>query len=338
MDGVTKNILLKDLVDAQLWQKVQDNFSMIAGTSLRTLNADGSAVTMTSNLPRLCRDIINKCAGSCPSCGSCLPESLGGRNALEGDNTFTCLEGLLQHTLIPLRLPGGAIAGYVVFGPYFLVARKPREHFDAVAARCRYDAEMLWNEVLELRTFSYARVKGIVDLVTLVGEYIITLTSYAASSKQDIHKVMGNVMAQMDKFFESLLEVAAIVSGADCGSLMLLDGNKGELAVRYAFGTDRDMRLAGRVSVGSGISGRAFEKEETLLLDEKTADAALTKHMLRPMLASSMVIPYKVRGTTIGVLNLAAYRSNPVRFNASTVNSVNKLLELASFAFQVPIS
>jgi transcriptional regulator with GAF, ATPase, and Fis domain len=209
---------------------------------------------------------------------------------------------------------------------------------DAVAARCRYDAEMLWNEVLELRTFSYARVKGIVDLVTLVGEYIITLTSYAASSKQDIHKVMGNVMAQMDKFFESLLEVAARVSGADCGSLMLLDGDKGELAVRYAFGADRETRLAGRVRVGSGISGRAFEKEETLLLDEKTADAALTKHMLRPMLASSMVFPYKVRGTTIGVLNLAAYRSNPVRFNASTVNSVNKLLELASFAFQVPIS
>ena len=75
---------------------------------------------------------------------------------------------------------------------------------------------------------------------------------------QALHEVVESVdlTVDADELFERMLEIAVGVTGAEGGSLMLLDGEAQTLRIRVAKGVEPELWPKIRVALGQGISGR----------------------------------------------------------------------------------
>src|SRR5439155_106891 len=75
---------------------------------------------------------------------------------------------------------------------------------------------------------------------------------------QALHEVVDsyNLTVDTDELFVRMLEIAIGVTGAEGGSLMLVDETGGELVVRVAVGVERELWPKIRVPFGDRIAGR----------------------------------------------------------------------------------
>lgn len=139
------------------------------------------------------------------------------------------------------------------------------------------------------------------------------LWGYAASSDdhkvdllQALHEVVESykLTVDTDELFTRMLEIAIGVTGADGGSLMLLDPERRELRVRVAAGLEPELWPKIRVPIGEGIAGRVAAEARSLRLRGR-ADRQ-TFHIVQDRLdvESALCVPIVHEGRVLGVLNL----------------------------------
>ena len=125
---------------------------------------------------------------------------------------------------------------------------------------------------------------------------------------QTLHEVVEsyNLTIDTDELFGQMLEIARSATGADGGSLMLLDSSaqKSVLGIRVAVGIEPELWTKIRVPVGEGIAGRVAADARPLLLRGKADRQAF--HILheRQDIASAISVPLVSQGRVLGVLNL----------------------------------
>ncbi|MEW6325414.1 MAG: GAF domain-containing protein [Nitrospirota bacterium] len=102
-----------------------------------------------------------------------------------------------------------------------------------------------------------------------------------------------------------VLRAALDLIGADCGSIMLLDGTREHLSIVAAQGLDKAVLAQPKRPVTEGIAGWVARRGEPLLLTEEAAKdeeiRALIRHPFEYL--SAMCVPLQVRGQVIGVIN-----------------------------------
>ena len=109
---------------------------------------------------------------------------------------------------------------------------------------------------------------------------------------------------EIERLYELILGVVEEETGADTISLMLLDETTQELCVEAALGLPEELVGAARVKIGERIAGWVLEKEEPLLLTDRSKVApAIRDAMQREELTSALCVPLKIKGRVIGVLN-----------------------------------
>ncbi len=109
---------------------------------------------------------------------------------------------------------------------------------------------------------------------------------------------------QVERLYDLILSVVEQETGANIVSLMLLDETTQDLRVEAALGLPMELVGTARVGIGERIAGWVLEKEEPLLLtDRSKADPAIRSAMQREELTSALCVPLKIRGRVIGVLN-----------------------------------
>lgn len=123
---------------------------------------------------------------------------------------------------------------------------------------------------------------------------------------QALHEVVEsyNLTVETDELFLRMLEIAIGVTGAEGGSVMLLDPERQELRVRVAVGVEPELWPKIRVPVGEGIAGRVVEEARPLRLRGKADGQAF--HILRERLdvESALCVPLVHEARVLGVLNL----------------------------------
>jgi ligand-binding sensor protein len=322
---------LKDLINIKEWQKMQDNIAKIADVGLRTLDYDGTGITLPSQEARICR-IHKQSHLQNELCGNCLPTFLGGKGVVDRNLGYTCHMGF--HSFItPLKLEEAKIVGYVVLGPVVLIARKPKEEYRQDAETLGMDLEELWNAVLEVRVLSFQRAQAIIELIRSFGEYLIRLAAKRISAEQEL----AESSPQINELLKVFLDVALQVSGADIGSIMLLKKDSNELTIRVAKGLSDEVVKNAKVKLGEGISGTAAQENTPMVLDDNIKDNRIRRHLNRPYIRSSMILPIQVANQPLGVMNLGALETSPIRFNDTSLQNMNRLVNLATFAFRPPI-
>jgi len=135
-------------------------------------------------------------------------------------------------------------------------------------------------------------------------------TSASRNSKSDLltalHEIVEsyNLTVDADELFSRVLEIAVAVTGAEGGSLMLLDPSARELRVRVAAGVEPELWPKIRVPLGQGIAGRVAADGRSLRLRGKADRQAFQIVRERLDVESAISVPLIFEGRVLGVLNL----------------------------------
>ncbi len=321
----------QQLISACNWQTIQDNFAQVIAIGIKTIDAAGKAVTSASGQPRLCTELLTQLNQD--YC-MCLPTFLGGKAIIDKNLSYHCIEPKLNlcNFIIPLELTEHNVAGYIAVGPVILVMRKPREEYRRVAEELNLNIEALWEGLLEIKVASFHGIKSLLTLLKDVGEYTIR-NAYEKLSATRL-KAPGHATSDIDHLSETLLDVAFEMTKADIGSVMFFDEQDDELTVRASRGLPDNVARFTRLKRGQPICGIAAVEGKPLLIDEHTTDNRIKPYLNRPHLSSSMVLPVRIKNQVKGVMNLGVLRSSLITFNDGNIKLLEKLIDLATVAWQ----
>jgi diguanylate cyclase (GGDEF)-like protein len=136
-----------------------------------------------------------------------------------------------------------------------------------------------------------------------------------------------NLTVDTDELFERMLEIALGVTGAEGGSLMLLDPDARELRVRVAVGVEPELWPKIRVPLGEGIAGRVAAEARPLRLRGKADRQAFRIVRERLDVESALCVPLVHGGRVLGVLNLH-HTSRPDAFGEADLEFAEQLATL----------
>jgi PAS domain S-box-containing protein len=121
-----------------------------------------------------------------------------------------------------------------------------------------------------------------------------------ASSERPLHDAV-----------QDMVDVAMELLGAEQGSIMLLDDGGGSLVLVASSGLSNEAKMGHRLGVGESVAGRVLATGRPLLLRDVEADHFVNFVPKARPISSSLVVPLRISGRAIGVLNLATSRSEP---------------------------
>ncbi len=123
---------------------------------------------------------------------------------------------------------------------------------------------------------------------------------------QALHEVVEsvNLTVDPDELFSRMLEIAMGVTGADGGSLMLLDPEAAELRIRVAIGVEPELWNKIRVPLGEGIAGQVAADARPLKVRGRAGREDFRLVRTRMDVESALCVPLVHEGVVLGVLNL----------------------------------
>ncbi len=118
-----------------------------------------------------------------------------------------------------------------------------------------------------------------------------------------ISESMGDADFDVDRFYEEIVDMASMITGAERTSLMILDRAANELRIKAAKGLSEQIVGSARVPMGDGVAGRVMKSGKPLLVkDRKPSSSGAVRKTYKT--ASYVSIPLTIKGETFGVLNV----------------------------------
>jgi signal transduction histidine kinase/HAMP domain-containing protein len=123
-----------------------------------------------------------------------------------------------------------------------------------------------------------------------------------ASESLDIHLILRRTVERVLQIF-----------GFDAARIYLCQGQERDLNLAFHDGFRSDLPLAAKYKIGEGLVGRTFESGEPRIIEDMQSDSsyhelARNKLMFKAGFRASFLIPIKVRGETLGVMNFFSAR------------------------------
>lgn len=117
--------------------------------------------------------------------------------------------------------------------------------------------------------------------------------------------------APLPEVVQAVVRAAVEVLGAEQSSIMLLDETGKFLVLTSSAGLDTGVPLGYRVRLGDGIAGHVLATGRPLRLEDVDPKAFVNFVPKGRKITSSLVIPLRVNGMAVGVLNLAICDGKP---------------------------
>lgn len=150
----------------------------------------------------------------------------------------------------------------------------------------------------------------------------------------NLHEGLQAIASSLDlqQVLESILSKAATVSGAQIGSIMLVED--GRLHLRAIHGTDEPTAKSLSFGVGQGIAGKVLETGEAILANDVSAHPDFRKPEPGMIVPKALLcVPMRLGDEVIGVINLSNYLRTDV-FDPDSVRVVSSLASQTSIAVQ----
>lgn len=248
------------------------------------------------------------------------------------------------HTfVIPVNVAKeGKTIAYVVVGPVILNKRLEQEDYRKVAEAVGLPQEILAT-INEIRIVSFVSMNSILDLLSVLIKDVIDLKwekrnldsikLAEASLSRKVNKTAEEIYASihMDELLVTLLDVALNMTKTECGSIMILDEQKGELIIKVSRGLDEKRVENTHVKIGEGIAGLVAKENTPLVIKGTVGDTRLKPLLKRPEIKQSIVMPLNARNRVLGVLNL--HTKNEESKIEGSLENLQCLSKLISTAF-----
>lgn len=115
----------------------------------------------------------------------------------------------------------------------------------------------------------------------------------------DIGRTVTEVL-DLDQALMSVVEAAVQLTGAEEGSLLLVDEKSGDLYMHASKNFDEDFVKTFRLHVRDSLAGQVIESGNPILLDQGSPQKIKTAYLVH----SLIYVPLRVRGKIIGVLGV----------------------------------
>ena len=323
---------LLELVDVTRWQRLQDHFAHVLGLAIRTVNPSHELLVS----PSWPAGLVPEQAVELLSIGHELDQLLPRHELPQETSSMTTSLGV-TYAAVPIRATPGQVLAYFVVGPMVVGPRENRQEFRQRLSESGLDPQAVWNLILTLRPYTFSGIHSLLSLLEEVGASLTQL-AYQVSQLSAILPASAKVDQAMVGFYtervlHSLLEVATMATRAEGGSVMIYEEDGQTLKIKAAQGLSDAVVAETRQGPDEGLAGLATRQRAILLIDDRTADAALKPLMRRTELASSLVAPLTLEPghRPIGVLNLRT-ADRERRFTPEHVEMLRRLLDLTGIA------
>ncbi|MDI6891689.1 MAG: GAF domain-containing protein [Actinomycetota bacterium] len=154
------------------------------------------------------------------------------------------------------------------------------------------------------------------------------------SSVASVGRALGSTLDRSE-LLRTILNAAIGVSGAQTGSVMLLDEKSGNLVIEAAHGLDEKVVRTTSQKLGQGIAGWVAKEGEPLLLIDGVKDQRFEPIKAREEIKDAICVPLRVKDKIIGVLNVnnkvgkETFDHDDLEFLAALANEAAVALENA---------
>lgn len=247
----------------------------------------------------------------------------------------------LQVFAIPIKADKNQVIGYVVVGPVILNKRQDNAVYHDMASRFNIKVPNLVDALFEIRVVSFLTVKAILDLLAQIAKDIIDLNlekrnlDHARLSREVLSKEVTDAAQDMyaaihlDELLITVLDLSLNLTQSDCGSLMLVDKDTGDLAIKVSRGIENEKFRNVRIKMGEGIAGIAAQENRAFIISGTQGDSRIQPYLKRPEIKQSAVLPLSSRNRLVGVLNLSCKSESCAEFNEKNLQHLSRLISTA---------
>lgn len=112
--------------------------------------------------------------------------------------------------------------------------------------------------------------------------------------------------ANLHDLLRQIVVLAATVTEAQVGSIMLLDERREHMRIEASIGLDEEIVKRTRLAVGESIAGHVAETGEPLMIEDVEQDARFRRiNQERYGAASLLSVPLRIKNVVLGVINMA---------------------------------
>ena len=255
---------------------------------------------------------------------------------LESINRFD-----LHSYAIPVTIKNQTIA-YVIVGPVILNKRLENEEYIQFGKRYGVSESDLVNEINEIRVVSNLMAGSILDLLseivkdnielslkeTEISQMKSTQENLSTGVQQTAKEIYSTVC--LDELLVAFLDLALKMTNTECGSIMVMDDEQGDLIIKVSRGLDNDRVQNTRVRLGEGISGSAAKKNASYVIDGQKGDQDIKLFLKRSDIQQSLVMPLSSKNRVFGVLNLHTKKADSkIQDNVDNLQYLSKLISAA---------
>jgi putative methionine-R-sulfoxide reductase with GAF domain/ligand-binding sensor protein len=330
---------LFDIIEKEKWSRMQNGFSKSLGICIRTVDTEGKLFPAINAPSSFCLDMNSQANRTFKACHlQCISMLIDKIKKNKSDNYRICAFGGYIYG-IPIEIENKGTLAYAIVGPLLLQKQKVMDEYRKIAKETKIPLDYLMDRLSSLRKFTFNGVDSIVELLHEVTCYIIELNYETKKLKEKFNmpRQLDNVVDEVyssacfDEVLNVLLDVSLDTTKGNGGSIMLLDTDTDELAVKFWRGLKDEVIKHAKVKVGEGISGIVAENRKPLLIDSSIKDSMIKERLKRPYIKSSIVYPLEIKNRLFGVLNLNNTDKNR-RFDSETLGLIGNLAHLTQVA------
>ncbi|MFH0764066.1 MAG: PocR ligand-binding domain-containing protein [Candidatus Omnitrophota bacterium] len=330
------DLRLKDVINADDWHKIQETLSEAFEVSLRTFSTDGTILSETTRESHMINEILPRTTKEYGCVRILLDKKFDSISDIRVETELKCPFGL-DIVVIPITAIGIRVVAYIVLGPVILKGRKSISEYTKDAQEYGIRLEELMDAVIEINVFSYNKIKAITSVI----QSVFSRIAQSGFDKKRLGEIAPEVI-ELDPVFSryyeeriltALLNACTVATGADSGSVMILDKKTDTLYIKASSKMDQDVVKRTKVRMGDGIAGMAAATAESIVLPKDKDKARLSDKMKRTNIKSSLIVPFSKANThdVYGVLNLNVVRKE-TEFSDKDILLVKEMVNMAGIA------
>lgn len=179
-------------------------------------------------------------------------------------------------------------------------------------------------DVLAARPDRMALTRNFVHLRTALSAALgISVAETETASAHVLLDAVAEIVRLVDRtaLAEATLRHAINLSGADSGSVMLMDTESGRMRIEASYGLPGEIVASAEVSEGEGIAGWVLATAQPLLIEDLDDKGPNSR---RHGVCSAMAVPIADEDGALGVLNVGC-RTFHARFTATQLSALEGL-------------
>ncbi len=238
---------------------------------------------------------------------------------LAGDDDRWVRSLVKQHPALPVIVlypqsegDGGATQPCPGFVEHLPLPLKPGDVLSAVQRGIEYRQR--------LSSWAQARMRRDTDVLRRRVNVLETLGKVGRSVTASL---------DLDEVLKLVVDAAVELTGAEEGSLLMLDEDSGELTMRAARNFQDEFVRTFRLPVSDTLAGEVMRTGKPVLLDEKTPQKIKTSYLVKTLI----YVPLRARDRIIGVLGVDN-RESARPFEENHVMLVSALADYAAIAIE----